>query len=287
MQAHCGEDLLLAQGEHLEQIKTITLGSFSLHRTRVGKDGAEFKIETGQFPDAPAVELQGSATLEDGRSLFKLSMTLLPPRPLLKGLEVIRKESPMGLPLQGSAMLIPNTAPVMVSALSGRPGRYPLGRAPKVNLRNADEPGNPVTIPQAGIRLTGRGQRLLASFKPVELLGTRSTGHLEIQVEDGVAGTSGWTPLPALFLELPVITSLAKEGEAWWVSGPVLDCIESTATSPEGPWEALKLSYRGSGQVAPTAPVNGNGGLFLKLYGWPELVLQVQAPVAKEAARTL
>ncbi len=284
LRAHQGENSLLLSGRNLRSAKTLLLGEQTFLWTRETPEGSLFTAAKGTLEGEPGIPLEGTLKLSDGRTIPVKGASLLPPRPVLQSLEVIPQAPPQGLPLSFDTLLVSTTSPVMVSTISGHKGRYPLGRGPKVLLRNADDPGAAVPLPAAAVRLTGRGQRLLANFKASEALGTRASGRLEIQIQDEGVGASAWTPVPALFLELPTILSLRQEGEGWVAEG-ALDCLEASASSPAGPWLPLKIGFHEGRQIAPVAPPDGHGILYLKLYGWPDLVVRLQGVPPKAAAK--
>jgi hypothetical protein len=134
------------------------------------------------------------------------------------------------------------------------------------------------TIPPAKIRVMGREQKAAFAFNPVELLGGRAAGRLEVQVQDDRAGASDWLPLPATFLELPSIGAVQAEPGGFQLTGPSLDPIEAVAPAREGPWENTAVAIEDGREVARLATPLAGDTCYLKLFGWPDLVLEVKFP---------
>ncbi|HJV49412.1 MAG TPA: hypothetical protein VJ549_09075 [Geothrix sp.] len=280
IRAHQGENELLLTGKNLRTAQALLVGDQVFARSRETPEGTLFSSAKHTLAGEPGSPLEGTLRLSDRRELPVRGSVLLPPRPVLKSLEVIPRVTQAGLPLMADLHLVSTAAPILVSAVSGHPGRYALGRAPKVLLRNTEDPGSPVTLPATAVRLTGRGQRLLLTFCAADLLATRASGRLEIQVQDEALGSSAWTQIPALFLELPVVSRLEKEAQAWIMEGPSLESIEATASAAAGPWSPLQIGFHGEKQAAPVASPDEKGVAYLRLYGWPDLVIRVKAPIA-------
>lgn len=281
IRAHQGENAVLLMGRNLQNARTLLFGGQAFTRTRETPEGTLFSAIKGVIEGEPGAVMEGTLKLSDDRILPVKATMLLPPRPVLQEVEVIPMAALQGLPMTSEMVPLATTASVMVSAISGHKGRYPLGRSPKLLIRNTDDPGTPAPLPAKAIKLTGRGQRLLASFTPSELLGTHAAGHLEIQVQDAAVGTSAWTPLPALFLELPTILNLHQEGTAWRAEGTALDTIERSASSTAGPWVPATIGFQGGKEFTSLAAPDGNGVVYLKLYGWPDLLIRLQGPAQK------
>ena len=91
-------------------------------------------------------------------------------------------------------------------------------------------------------------------------------------------------PLPATFLELPTISAVQAAGTGFRLVGPSLDQIEGVATSPDGPWEKASISIEEGHEVLSLgAPMTGSA-CFLRLFGWPDLVLAVKWPPRVQAS---
>jgi hypothetical protein len=286
IRAHQGENSVLLTGRNLQNAQTLLLAGQAFTRTRETPEGTLFSAIKGVIEGEPGMVMEGTLRLSDKRNLTLKATMLLPPRPVLQGVEVIPMAALQGLPMSSDMVPMATTAPIMISAISGHKGRYPLGRSPKLLVRNTDDPGTPAALPTQAVKLTGRGQRLMASFTASELLGSHAVGHLEIQVQDAMVGTSAWTPLPALFLELPTIFTLHQEGTAWRAEGIALDAIERSASSPSGPWVPATIGFQGGKEFTSLADPDSNGVIYLKLYGWPDLVIRLQGSAIKPSHTT-
>ena len=125
----------------------------------------------------------------------------------------------------------------------------------------------------------GNNQKATFTFIPTDLLGGRASGKLEVQVQDDHAGTSDWLPLPATFLDLPVISAYQEAPPGGRLTGPSLDAIEAVAPAPEGPWEQPAVQVEEGHEIMTlTTPLVGNT-CYLKVFGWPDLVLAMHLPV--------
>ncbi len=284
VEAHQGENSVLVVGSHLSQATACRFGDLVLQPGQRTREGWTFVAAKGTLPGEAGSLLQGALHLGDGRVLSLKDVLLLPPRPQLGVIQVIPERAPKGLPLTADHPLIPPDEPVLISILSGRKGAYPFGHKPQLRFRATDDPETIHPLPPKHLRMVGRGERLLASLRMSDLIGSSGAGHLEVQVADAKAGASAWVPLQPLFLELPVLKSVQLDGTASRLMGPSLETIEAVAPAPTGPWTPFSFSFQEAGEESGPAPAGApDGSLFLKLYGWPDLAVRLQGPVPPKA----
>jgi hypothetical protein len=174
-----------------------------------------------------------------------------------------------------------------MSILPGRKGEFPFGRRPKLFLRSSEDLTSVQPVPPKNVRVVGRGQRILATLQMSELFGSSGGGHLELQVADVKAGASAWVPLQPLFLELPEVSQVRLNKSASRLEGPSLETIESVASSPAGPWAAFTFSFQGDLETGEAPLPSSDGSLFLKLYGWPNQLIRLQAQLPPNPAPLL
>jgi hypothetical protein len=283
VEVHQGEATVLISGRNLGEASQCVLGGQVLVRRKENSDGWTFDSTKGSIAGASGALLQGEIQLADGRTLALKDVRLLPPRPVLGGLQVLAEQPAPGLPLSAELPLLSTTSPVMVSILAGRKGAFPFGHSPKLSLRLADEPATVRAVPPAAVRLLGRGQRLIATLRVAELFGPTASGRLELQVEDASAGASAWVVLPPLFLDLPIVKRLYQDAAGTHLEGPALEAIEAVAPSPVGPWVPLVMGFRNGSQSAEVPPPSAGENLCLRLYGWPEVLVRLQEPLVPHA----
>ena len=139
-------------------------------------------------------------------------------------------------------------------------------------------------VPSAKIKVMGNNRKATFTLLPSDLMGGRASGQLEVQVADDHAGSSDWLPLPATFVDLPVIVAVQPALPGLRMVGPALDSIEAAAFSPEGPWEKVALQIEdGHETMLLRSPIQGNV-CYLKIFGWPELTLALQIPAPSVSA---
>lgn len=279
VEAHQGETTVLISGRNLGETSQCVLGSQILARGKQNSDGWIFSSAKDPIAGESGTLLQGEIRLADGRSLPLKDVRILPPRPVLGALQVIAERPAPGLPLSSEPPLLSTTATVLVSILPGRKGTFPFGRSPKLSLRIADDPGTVRAVPPAALRLLGRGQRMIATFRMADLFGPTASGRLEIQVVDASAGASAWVALPPLFLDLPVVKRIYRDETGIHLEGPALEAIEAVAPGPLGPWVPFTLGFRDGSETAAVPPSSADGSLYLRLYGWPDVLVRLQGPV--------
>jgi hypothetical protein len=279
VEAHQGEATVLLAGRNLGEVARCVLGGQTLAREKENSDGWTFSTAKDPLAGTSGSLLQGEIQLADGRALPLKDVRLLPPRPVLGAVQVIAERPAAGLPLASDPPLLPVSAQVMVSILPGRKGAFPFGRNPKVSLRIADDPGTVRTVPPGALRMLGRGQRLIVTFRMADLFGPTVSGRLEAQVADATAGASAWVALPPTFLDLPVIRRVYQDEGGLHLDGPALEAIEAVAADPAGTWQPFTFGFMDGREVGSVPTPGPKGALFLRLYGWPDLVLRLQAPV--------
>lgn len=283
VEVHQGETTLRVVGSHLREAAACILGGVTFAPGQRTPEGWTFFNAHTPVPGEAGDLLQGELRLGDDRVLSLKDVPLLPPRPQVGPVQVIPEHSPKGLPLSADRPLIPPDGPVMISVLPGRKGAYPFGRKPQILLRSSEDPATARPVPPQHLRMVGRGQRLLATIKLSDLFGAAGAGHVELQVSDAKAGASAWVPLPPLFLDLPEVEAVHAEGAKARLEGAALETIEAVAPAPGGPWTPFSFGFQG-GQETGDAPVPAaDGALFLRLYGWPDLVVRLQGPVPPKA----
>ena len=278
VEVHQGETTVLISGRNLGETSQCVLGGQILARGKQNSDGWTFGPGKGPIGGESGTLLQGEIHLTDGRTLPLKDIRILPPRPVLGALQVITERPAPGLPLSSEPPLLSTTSTVMVSILPGRKGAFPFGHGPKLSLRIADDPGTVRAMPPAALRLLGRGQRLIATFRMADLFGPTASGRLEIQVADATAGASAWMALPPLFLDLPIIKRIYRDETGTHLEGPALEAIEAVAPGPSGPWAPFILGFREGIETAEVPPPSTDGSLYLRLYGWPDVLARLQGP---------
>lgn len=277
VEAHQGEATVLISGRNLREVARCVLGGQVLDRAKENSDGWTFSTAKDPLAGSAGTLLQGELQLADGRALPLKEVRVLPPRPVLGAVQLIAERPMPGLPLVSDPAPLPTTTSVMVSILAGRKGVFPFGRNPKVSLRISDDPGIFRVLAPAALRMLGRGQRLIATFRVADLFGPATSGRLEIQVADASAGASAWVALPPVFLDLPVIKRIYRDEGGLHLEGSALEAIESVAAGPGGPWQAFAFGFEGGREVGGVPTPAAGGALFLRLYGWPDLLLRLQA----------
>jgi hypothetical protein len=110
--------------------------------------------------------------------------------------------------LTSGVPVAPTRAPSQVSLLAAKGYRFPCDGAFHAAVRNADEPAETRVIPGNRIRVMGNSQKATFPIIPADLLGGRAYGKPEVQLQDDHAGASDWLPLPATFLDLPVVVAV-------------------------------------------------------------------------------
>lgn len=284
VEVHQGEATLRVVGSHLREARACVLGGVTFAPGQRTPEGWTFLNAQKAIPGEAGDLLQGELRLGDDRTLPLQDVPLLPPRPQIGIVQVIPEHPARGLALSADRPLIPPDEPVLVSVLPGRKGAYPFGRKPQLLFRSSEDPATIIPLPARHLRMVGRGQRLLANLKLSDLFGASGAGHLEIQVSDAKAGASAWVPLQPLFLELPEVKDLRLEGAGARLEGPALETIEAVAASPAGPWMPFSFGFTEGLETGGTPAPATDGALFLRLYGWPDLVVRLQGPPPPKAA---
>ena len=134
------------------------------------------------------------------------------------------------------------------------------------------------SIASAKLRVMGHNQKTAFSFTPSDLLGGRASGRLEVQIVDDHTGVSDWKPLPPSFVDLPVILAVQAAPPGVRLIGPALDPIEAVAPSPDGPWEKVGVAIEDGHEAINLSTSLQGGSCYLKIFGWPDLVLALQVP---------
>jgi hypothetical protein len=288
LEARLGDSSLVLHGRHLRGVQAVLLGERRFVPT--GKDKADgpamaFLAEDGK-PLEGSVGMPLTATLvtAKGRQPANCPAVLAAARPRLREVQVNPATTKAtGLAISSTIPIAPTSEPSLVSLLSAKGYRFPMDPSFRVAVRNAEDPTEIRTILPAKIRVMGRDQKAAFILNPADLLGGRASGRLEIQVEDDRAGASDWIPLGPTFLELPSIAAVETEAAGFQLTGQSLDQIEAVAPSLEGPWESVAVSIEDGREVARmTTPLKGDA-CFVKLFGWPDLVLTVKVPPPQPA----
>ena len=273
---------MVLKGHHLNGIKALELGK---RRFLPAGKGAASK-STLMLSAADDKPLEGTAgtrlpailiTAEGKTELDPVS--LLPARPRLGEAQVVPfVVKGAGLAVTSTLPVAPTGSPSQVSVLAAKGYRFPSDGAYHVALRNADEPAEIRLVPAPRIRVMGNNQKATFTFVPSDLLGGRASGRLELQLQDDHAGPSDWLPLPATFLDLPVIVGVQEAAPGVRLIGPSLDPIEAVAPGPDGPWEKPSVQVE-EGHEAMTLTTSLPGSTcYLRVFGWPALVLAVHLP---------
>lgn len=284
VEAHEGESGVLVVGSHLQEARACRFGDLLFLPGQRTAEGWIFQCAKGILPGEAGTTLDGQLLLGDDRSLPLTGIPLLPPRPQIGQIQIIPERTSKGLPLSADRPLLRPDAPVLLSILPGRKGAYPFGHKPQVRLRSSDDLSSLQTVPARDLRVVGRGQRLLATLRMADLFGPSGGGRLEVQVADAKAGASAWAPLQPLFLELPEVAELVPDGAESRLAGPSLETIEAAASAPGGPWIPFSFGFQ-DGRESGAAPAPASdGSLYLKLYGWPDLVVRLQGPPPPKSA---
>jgi hypothetical protein len=290
IEARLDEPSLVLRGHHLNGVQALDIGERRF--LPVAPEAAEGSSRV--FHSADGKPLEGTVgkplqvVLETHREKLpaKGSLALLAPRPRIREVQLTAEETHAAMALTSTIPIAATGDPCQVSLLTAKGYRFPPDPSFRLAIRNTEDPTEIRTILPAKIRVMGRNQKATFAFNPAELLGGRAAGKLELQVEDDHAGASDWLPLPATFLDLPVIGAVQPENAGVRLTGQSLDQIEAMAATAEGPWEKTTVTIQGGREVAElTAPVIGDR-CFLKLFGWSDLVLAVKVPQAQVSQPT-
>ena len=278
--ARLGETGVELRGRHLRGVSALLIGERRYRAS--GPDGDSvrgFQAEDGRALEGPVGTRLGVTLIPpQGRPIPWNPAILLPARPRIGETQVLPVQKTGGLSLGCSTPLASTLGPSQVNLMAAKGYRFPPDGAFRVALRNAEEPGTPRTLPAARIRVMGHGQKASFSFTPADLLGGRGTGQLEVQVQDEHAGDSDWMPLPATFLDLPVILGVERTGAGFRLTGTSLDQIEAVGPTREGPWEKAGITIQDGREVADFSTPLAGTTCFLQLFGWNELILTVKLP---------
>ena len=290
LEARLGDNSLVLHGGHLRGVQAVLLGERRF--VPGGNDKTDgparvFHAEDGK-PLEGSVGTPLSATLvtAKGRQPAHCPAALAAARPRLREAQVTPASTKgTGLALSSTIPIAPTSEPSLVSLLAAKGYRFPSDPSLRVAVRNAEDPTEIRTILPAKIRVMGRDQKATFILNPAELLGGRASGKLEIQVEDDRAGASDWIPLLPTFLELPNIGAVETEAAGFQLTGQSLDQIEVVAVSREGPWENAAVSIEDGREVARMATALKGDTCFVKLFGWPDLMLAVKVPPPRPAPK--
>ena len=283
LEARLGETRIILMGRHLDGVHGVELGG---RRFVHAPDPAEteeaivLRAEDGKPLDgAVGVRVTPSLLLPGGTQEELKPVSLKPARPRMgEALVVPMALKGTGLPFTSALPVAPTCAPSQVSLTTAKGYRFPSDGAFHLAIRNSAEPMEIRTIPPAKIRLMGNNQKSTFPLIPADLLGGRASGKLEVQCVDEHAGSSDWLPLPPTFLDLPNIASIQALPTGARLIGPSLDVIEALAPSPTGPWEKVTVAIE-DGHEAINLSSNLQGGpCYLKVFGWPDLVLSLKVP---------
>lgn len=281
LEARLGDDQIVLKGHHLEGIQAVELGARRfLPGSTDAPDGRAFRAEDGKPLDGTiGRKLPAAMVLTAGRKVALENAALMAARPRLAEAQVAPVEiKATGVIVTSSLPIASTGSPSQVSLIAAKGYRFPSDRGFHAAIRNADEPKEIRSIPQARLKVMGNNLKTTFTFTPAELLGGRASGRLEVQVLDDHCGGSDWLPLPATFLDLPAIVAVQRTPTGSRLIGPSLDPIEALAPSPAGPWEkALVAIEEGHESIDLASPLPG-GQCFVRVFGWPELVLTLKFP---------
>jgi hypothetical protein len=297
LEARLGEEEVFLKGHHLKGVKAVALGGRTYlpgHLEAGTSETLTLKAEDGKpLEGALGRKLETFLVVADGPRIHLEGVSLVAARPRLREAEVVPVAGKgSGLALTSVLPVAPTSAPSLMSLLAGKGYRFPSDGAFHIALRNAEEPTEIRQVPASKIRVVGNNQKAMFTVLPADLLGGRASGKLEAQVEDDHAGASVWLPLPATFLDLPVIAAVQGAAAGVRLIGPALDSIEAVAAAPGGPWEKVSVIVEeGHETMNLVTPLSG-GRCYLRVFGWPELVLALNfppivPPVLKTAAPDL
>jgi hypothetical protein len=283
VEARVAESAVVLRGKHLRGVQALELaGRRFVAAAKDEEDGPArvFQAEDGKpLAGVPGKPLQAVLITAKGKQPDPIPVTLLPERPRLGEVEVTPgPDKHPGLPLTAAIHMLATNGSSQVSLITAEGYRFPADLAFCAAIRNADDPSVVRTIPAAKIRVIGRNQKATFTFSPNDLLGGRSAGKLEIQVQDEHAGASDWHPLPATFLDLPVVSAVQAIPSGARLVGPSLDPIEAVATAPAGPWEKADITLEGGREVMDLTTRLAGDTCYLRLIGWADLVLAVTFP---------
>lgn len=290
LEARLGEDRIVLKGCHLEGIQAMELGNRRFIPGGNDSPGLRtFRAEDAKPLDGtPGTKLAASMVLAADRKVPLENAALLAARPRLAEAQVVPVEVKATRVIVTSSLPIASTgSPSQVGILAAKGYRFPSDRGFHAAIRNTDEPKEIRAIPQARIKVMGNNLKATFTFTPAELLGGRAAGRLEVQVVDDHCGASDWLPLPATFLDLPTIASVQRTTAGTRLIGPSLDAIEALAPSPAGPWEKASVAIEeGRESIDLAAPFQGGQG-YLRVFGWPDLVLTLKFPALPPPADDL
>jgi hypothetical protein len=288
VEARLGEPSVVLRGQHLREVEAVELaGRRFVAAAKDGEDGPTrvFQAEDGKpLAGAPGKSLQVVLVTAKGRQPKSIPATVLPERPRLGDVEVTPGSvTNPGLPVTATIPILSTNDPAQVSLFTASDYRFPADQAFRAAIRNADDPAEVRTIPASKIRVIGRSQKATFILNPNDLLGGRAAGKLEIQVQDEHAGASDWHPLPATFLDLPVISEVQATPSGAKLVGPSLDPIEAVASTQVGPWEKAEITLEGGREVAELTTHLAGNTCYLRLIGLTDLVLSVKFPPQPQA----
>jgi hypothetical protein len=282
IEARLGETTVALKGSSLDRVQEVLVD----HRKFVPCpiDDAEPSSLTCRAEDkkplsgAVGRELSVEVILDDGKKLAHAPVPLGLARPVLGTITLSPVQTKVsGLAITCSSPVAPAGSLSLVGLLAAGDYRFPYDRSFHIAVHNQKEPSDVHLIDSKDVKVVGNSLKAAFILDPSQLQGGAS-GKLEIQVQDKHAGNSDWVPLPATFLDLPVIAAIEPEGSGWRISGSSLDPIDSAAPTPVGPWQKLAVSVQDGREVADlTTPLPG-GVCYLKLVGWGDLVLSVKVP---------
>jgi hypothetical protein len=290
LEAHLLDTSLSLHGRHLRGVQAVLLGQRRfIPAVPNPADGPvrQFRAEDGKPLEGTAGgPLAVTLVTAEGKVPAACQAVLSAARPRFRQVLVVPAEGKRsGLAITSSLPIAGTGDPSLVSLLTDKGYRFPSDATFRVAVRNAEDPSEVRTILPAKIRVMGRDQKAAFILNPAELLGGRAAGRLEIRVEDDLAGAGDWLPLPATFLEMPSIGAVQAEPGGFQLTGQSLDPIEAVAPAREGPWENASVAIEDGREVARLATPLAGDTCYIKLFGWPDLVLTVKFPPQPAAPR--
>ena len=283
IEARVGDTHLTLKGKHLHGIKALELGGRHFAPTAQPPEEGDtvvFLATDGKPLEGTAGKpFQVAVITAQGRQPSPLPAALLPARPRIGLVQFIPAETKgTGLAITANVPITPTSETIQVSLLAAKNYRFPSDPTFRVGIRNAEDPTAIRTLPATKMRIMGRNEKATFILSPMDLLGGRAAGKLELQIQDDHAGASDWYPLPTTFLELPTIAAVQAGPLGFQILGQSLDQIEAVAPDPGGPWEQAQIAIEAGREVARIdTPLTG-ATCYIKLLGWADLVLTLKVP---------
>lgn len=280
---HHGETQVELKGKRLDNIQALVLGN---RRFSLGAKGPEdddprtFKADDGKpFEGRAGTRMSVALILKSGARINSAPVLLLPPKPRISEIQILPVAGKgHGVPIACSQAIASTNLPSQINLIAGKGYHLPTDGAFHASLRNADDPGEVRSIPGSKFRVVGNNLKASFQIRPSELLGGRASGRLELQLVDDHGGASEWSPMPATFIDLPIISAVRLQKTGLQLVGPTLDPIETVAPSPDGPWEKASLLIEEGQEILRMSGVPDKGCCYFKVFGWPDLVLRIEVP---------